>query len=68
MIVGEILRREFDPTAATPNLTAEQVTAIEEEIREGTLQEDALQPLLEDLQPDGYGIENSGSLARYSPR
>jgi hypothetical protein len=48
----EILQREFDPTAATPNLTAEQVAAIEEEIREGILQEEALQPLLEDLQPE----------------
>jgi hypothetical protein len=64
----ELLQQEFDPTAATPNLTVEQVAAIEEEIRESILQEEALQPLLEDLQPDGYGIENSGSPAQYSPR
>jgi len=48
----EILQREFDPTAAAPNLTAEEVAAIEEEIRESILQEDSLQSLLEDLQPE----------------
>ena len=53
----EMLQRKFDPTVAAPHLTAKQVAAIEEEIQERVLQEESLQQVLQDTQPDGYGVE-----------
>ena len=52
----EMLQRKFDPTAAPPSLTAEQMAAVEEEIQESILQEEALPQMLQDIQPDGYGV------------
>jgi hypothetical protein len=54
----ERLQRDFDATAGPPDLTAEEVAAIEVEIQERILQEQALQPTLQDIRPDGYGDES----------
>jgi hypothetical protein len=50
----EMLQREFDPTAVPQDLTAEEVAAIEAEMQESILREEALQPMPQDLLPDGY--------------
>lgn len=52
----DMLQREFDPTVAPLDLTAEQLAAVEEEIQESILQEEALPQQLHDIQPDGYGV------------
>jgi hypothetical protein len=54
----EMLQRDFDPTAVPPQLTAEQVAAVEEEIQERILQEESLQPMLQDIQSEEYGNES----------
>ena len=54
----ERLQRGFDPTAVPQDLTAEEVAAIEEEMQERILQEQALQQTLKGVQPDGYGDES----------
>jgi len=54
----ERLQRDFDPTAVPQDLTAEEVAAIEEEMQERILQEQALQQTLKGVQPDGYGDES----------
>jgi len=53
----EVLQQDFDPTAVPLDLTAEEVAAIEAEIQESILQEEALQPMLQDLYPGGEGDE-----------
>jgi len=53
----EVLQQDFDPTAVPRELTAEEVAAIEAEIQESILQEEALQPM-QDFQPEEYGDES----------
>jgi len=53
----EVLQQNFDPTAVPRELTAEEVAAIEAEIQESILQEEALQPM-QDFQPEEYGDES----------
>ncbi len=45
----DMLQREFDPTVAPLDLTAEQLAAVEEEIQESILQEESLQQQLHDI-------------------